>query len=169
MKKKATAVSLLIALILVLLTACGDIGEAPASDFKYTIVAHSVRIDEYIGSDTRVRVPDMIENTPVKVIGHSAFRGSNVRSVHLPLELEVIGVLAFADCVGLTDIVIPDNVLVIDNAAFGECTGLRNVTLGSGVTEIQWAAFDGCTKLSESSRQSILNINPSVKFDSVNK
>ena len=58
-----------------------------------------------------------------------------------------IGQIAFLNCIGLTNITIPDSVTSIGNTAFSKCTGLTNVTIGNGVTSIGDYAFSGCSRL----------------------
>ena len=60
-----------------------------------------------------------------------------------------IGSYAFAYCIGLTFVTIPDSVTSIGDAAFYGCTGLTSVTIGNGVTSIGSSAFLGCTGLTE--------------------
>ncbi len=58
-----------------------------------------------------------------------------------------IGGDAFCDCIDLTSVTIPDNVMSIGSYAFWNCSGLTNVTIGSNVACIGSSAFDGCTGL----------------------
>ena len=60
-----------------------------------------------------------------------------------------IGSYAFAYCIGLTFVTIPDSVTSIGYYAFEGCTGLTSVTIGNGVTSIGSSAFLGCTGLTE--------------------
>ena len=58
-----------------------------------------------------------------------------------------IGKAAFANCVSLPAIRIPDSVTTIGKEAFQKCTALTDVTIGKGVTNIDDAAFSDCTSL----------------------
>lgn len=60
-----------------------------------------------------------------------------------------IGSYAFANCSGLTYIMIPDSITTIGASAFSECSGLEEITLFGSVTVIENAAFDGCTGLTD--------------------
>ena len=48
---------------------------------------------------------------------------------------------AFYDCIGLTEIIIPDSVTSIGEYAFS-CSGITSITIGSGVASIGWRAFE---------------------------
>src|ERR1035437_10309793 len=58
-----------------------------------------------------------------------------------------IGDYAFEDCYGLTNIVIPNNVMSIGDYAFYACIGLMSVVIPNSVTNIAWEAFFGCSAL----------------------
>ncbi len=64
-------------------------------------------------------------------------------------ELEEIGAGAFARCISIKEIIMPDAVRAIKNAAFTDCTGLTRVTLGSGLEEIGEEAFACCNLIEE--------------------
>lgn len=54
---------------------------------------------------------------------------------------------AFADCIGLTSITIPDSVTNIGKYAFEGCTSLTSITIPDSVTSIGEYAFYDCTSL----------------------
>ena len=58
-----------------------------------------------------------------------------------------IGVGAFENCVGLSNVKIPMGVTGIARYAFAYCDGLKTVTIGDGVTGIGIGAFADCTHL----------------------
>ena len=55
---------------------------------------------------------------------------------------------AFAGCVSLLSVTIPDSVTAIDTMAFLSCGGITSLTLGASVATIGWSAFYGCNQLS---------------------
>ena len=59
----------------------------------------------------------------------------------------IIGERAFANCVGLTEIVIPANITTIKADAFRDCPDLAAVTFKEGLTSIEGHAFSNCEKL----------------------
>ena len=58
-----------------------------------------------------------------------------------------VGVAAFENCSGLTNISIPNSVFSIGCGAFAFCTSLAGVTIGNSVNFIDIEAFTGCTAL----------------------
>ena len=58
-----------------------------------------------------------------------------------------IGAEAFARCVDLLDVEIPNTVLSIKNEAFSGCKGLTSIELPSNVETIGNSAFQDCTGL----------------------
>jgi hypothetical protein len=62
-------------------------------------------------------------------------------------EIQEIGYTAFAGCLTLESIVIPDSVYLIDAKSFQGCTGLKSVIVGNGVTRISEYAFQYCSNL----------------------
>src|SRR5208337_4751424 len=54
---------------------------------------------------------------------------------------------AFASCVSLTGVAIPNSVTAIGDFAFYSCTSLASVSIGNGVTSIGVNAFGACNSL----------------------
>ena len=71
------------------------------------------------------------------------------RSSEIPTDGSVTGIgsYAFAGCVGLTNVTIPDSVLFISSYAFYKCTSLTDVIIPDCVTSINSGTFYGCTSL----------------------
>lgn len=70
-----------------------------------------------------------------------------------------VGISAFSNCAGLTEVKIGDGVELIYNSAFSYCTSLESVTLGSNVKKMGNNAFSHCSSLSN------INLNDQiVKF-----
>ena len=61
----------------------------------------------------------------------------------------LIGIMAFAGCANLENIVVPGTFKTVGNYAFADCTKLADVTLEDGIETIGCAAFNNCTSLSE--------------------
>lgn len=59
-----------------------------------------------------------------------------------------IGNCAFANCPGLTSIVIPHTVTKIDYSAFWGCSNLTSIHIPNTVTTIEGGAFSHCSSLS---------------------
>ena len=54
---------------------------------------------------------------------------------------------AFANCVNVTDVIIPGSVAYIGKNAFENCLSLETVTLGNGLRQIDTCAFKDCISL----------------------
>lgn len=101
-------------------------------------------------TDTEINIPAIYNGLPVKAIANSAFANcTGLTNVIVPNSVTNIGDSAFSGCTGLTSVVISDYVTTIGLNAFSNCTGLTSVTIGSGVTSIGKSAFEGCTRLTK--------------------
>ena len=142
-----------------------------SKDYKYFIVDDKVVIDEYLGNDPDVKIPETIDGKRVTSIGSYAFSGCaeitsvtvpdgvtsidelafvgchNLKQAIIPKSVESIGSKAFAYCYELEKIEIPENVTKIGDWAFRECSSLTDVTISNGVTSIGDYAFVYCTEL----------------------
>ena len=62
-------------------------------------------------------------------------------------RLEEIGESAFAYCLRLGSLAIPDSVRTVGDSAFNRCVTLRNVTVGTGVETLGKGVFEHCVKM----------------------
>ena len=71
----------------------------------------------------------------------------NIEYVVIEEGIENIGADAFANCVKLQSVSIPNTVTAVGENAFKNCSALRSITIPETVTSIGSGAFDGCTSL----------------------
>lgn len=109
-------------------------------NYKYNVYETYVAIDEYIGSEIDVTVPEAIDDLPVKVVGGFCFN-KTIKNITLPEGIVVIETSAFDYCEVLESINIPENVTEIGSRAFYGCTSLKNLTIPKSVTTIGSKAF----------------------------
>ncbi len=106
-----------------------------------------------------------IPNSITSIVG--AFAGCvELTSIIIPNSVTYIGDGAFGDCEGLTTIIIPNSVTSIGEEAFGYCNGLTTITIPSSVTSIGEEAFVGCVGLtSVTIGNSVTNIGEWAFYD----
>ena len=68
-------------------------------------------------------------------------------SIIIPNSVTSIDFKAFDNCIGLTSITIPNSITSISGGAFEDCSGLTSVTIPNSVTSIGNYAFAGCSGL----------------------
>lgn len=84
----------------------------------------------------------------VTAIGASAFaQCSGITSVILPDSVTEIGHYGFRYCTNLVSVDLPSTLNKLGMGAFERCISLKKVTLPSGLTEIPQMAFQTCTEL----------------------
>ena len=59
-------------------------------------------------------------------------------------DVKFVGEKAFANCTGISEIVIPEGVTQIGSKAFENCTSLRTVDMPKSLNNCQYDAFQGC-------------------------
>lgn len=82
---------------------------------------------------------------PIKGILPGAFHYcTNLNSVKIGNNVELIGYNAFASCNALTSVEIPNSVITIGGGAFNGCSGLTSIEIPNSVTTIGYNAFSNC-------------------------
>lgn len=118
------------------------------AQFSYSVTTNAtVTINYYTGSDSVVVIPDTIAGYPVTCIGTKAFNSSPITGIIISSNVISIQTYAFANCVNLGSLTLPDGMPNVSRSAFVSCLNLTNVVLGKGVTSIDDFAFFNCTSL----------------------
>lgn len=118
---------------------CLLIAFLPAGALRFTVAAETYENLTYSVSNGEATITDC----------DASVTGSlTIPATIADYPVTTIGLSAFADCTGLTDITIGENVTTIGDYAFSGCTQLTAITIGGKVTSIGSAAFSGCSGLS---------------------
>ena len=87
------------------------------------------------------------ENSQLTTINNSAFENCiKLSNINLPNNLLSIGSYAFSNT-AITQITIPEGIKTISCALFINCAELQNIMLPEGIEKIEAFAFNGCQKL----------------------
>ncbi len=121
-----------------------SIGErAFAFDSAYALQQYGV--NKYVSKLRNLKLP-----ASLKVIEKEAFLANDaLSSVSFAkgCGLEEIGESAFAYCLRLGSLEIPNSVRTVGDSAFNRCVTLRNVTVGAGVETLGKGVFEHCVKM----------------------
>jgi hypothetical protein len=79
-----------------------------------------------------------------------------VSEQHIPVV--GVGVFAFRDCAGLTEVYLPNTMLYLETLSFYWAQDLQKVDVGENLVAIGWNAFEGCQELSS------INIPQSLEY-----
>ncbi|MBD5542770.1 MAG: leucine-rich repeat domain-containing protein [Lachnospiraceae bacterium] len=108
----------------------------------------AMKILQYIGTDSHVTVPEMIEGLPVTVIGKGAFENhKEIEEISLPDSIEEIQEKTFSGCEKLRYFILPPKVTVFGKEAFWMCTGLRGITFLAPKAVYNEEEFSTCSQL----------------------
>ena len=125
--------------------------ECGASDY-YFFTLHD---DEYyinaVSAElvpSEVVIPSSYLGKPVVGMAAGAFANcEGITSVIIPDSIRNIRESAFQGCTSLTEITIPNSVTSIGDSAFSGCASLTSITIPDSVTSIGISAFEGCSSL----------------------
>ena len=99
-------------------------------------------------SSDAIEIPSSINGIPVTTINDSAFEKCfSLKSVIISSGITNIGKIAFASCISLIDISIPNTVSYIGDGAFSQCKALPSILIPSSITQINSYTFNGCESL----------------------
>ena len=99
-----------------------------SGDWQYIILEDgTASIAKYLGEETEVTVPDILDGKKVTSIGKLTFAGSNLASITIPDGVTSVGEFAFAYCHSLRSIVFPDSLMHIGKNPFVSCNVLTNI------------------------------------------
>ena len=146
---------------------CGRLQEIRLSGTLRAIGDHAF---ENCSALTRITLPDTLRS-----IGFAAFRGSGLRAVRLPENLETMGANVFESCPDLeeavwtfslaevpaftfsydwcpnrmTSMVLPEGVREIGESAFAAAAGLKELYLPASLRSVNSGAFGSCSALTD--------------------
>lgn len=104
------------------------------NQFQYHVVngddGDYIAIDKYVGSDTKITVPEFIDDKEVQVISNEAFRATNIETVILPKSLKKVGQLVFTEST-LKELYFFDNLKEIEDGSFVDCNTLQTVHINA--------------------------------------
>ena len=98
-------------------------------------------ITGYLGDETALVIPSVVDDLPVTAIGAYAFEYAALTSVVIPEGVTVIDCEAFAAASALKEITLPSTLREIGEEAFIGCA-LEKVTLSEGVETLGEIDFD---------------------------
>ncbi len=133
---------------------------ATLTEQKYRNNGTNTTINYYIPNDLiSVTITDHY------YLPYSAFRElSNLESIILPDDLEIVGQDAFYRCSSINTIILPDGVTQIGSYAFASCTSLVNIVLSESLYRINESAFLNCTSLTNVYYNNNLNNWLNIEF-----
>ena len=102
-------------------------------------------LNKYVSKLRGLKIP-----ASVKMIEKEAFIANDAMTTITfakDARLEEIGDNAFAYCVRLGSLAIPDSVRIIGSGAFLKCVSLRQATIGAGIETLGESAFEQCPKM----------------------
>lgn len=100
------------------------------NELQYEKQEHGIRLLQWRGRGSCARIPDEIEEMPVKIIGRKAFLSNKqIQELYLPESICRIEDWAFAYCSRLRLAVLPKRELSLGKAVFLKCSALEQLRL----------------------------------------
>ncbi|MDR0402691.1 MAG: leucine-rich repeat domain-containing protein [Treponema sp.] len=99
---------------------------------------------KYRGREDVVIIPEALG---INRIGERAFAGNMLKSVKIPVGVDVIEDRAFAGCSFLVEVFLPNTVSVIGYRAFFNCVVLETINMPYSLRSIEGGAFFNCRSI----------------------
>ena len=130
-------------------TKTGTTAPVYVSDFATKIESIESREGLFAPDGTFTSWNELVEGGKITVEGNAITKADATLSgrLNIPYGITEIGLRAFENCSGITNIVIPYSVTSIRNFAFSVCKNLTSIAIPDSVTSIGKGAFGGCASL----------------------
>ena len=127
----------------------GTLGAASLDDLTWEVVEGEVTITNCDSNASgELVIPDQIGGFPVTAIGDAAFAYClNLEKVTIPDSAATIGGSAFESCERLIEVILPESLTEIEDSLFSRCFRLQQIVIPEGVLGIGKNAFLECFSL----------------------
>ncbi len=117
-------------------------------DFIYEVLSDkTITIHCYIGTDSEVTVPSLIDGLSVVSVESLAFYGTNVKKVIISEGVTTLKDEAFFYSSLLESAKLPATIKIVGQGVFRDCVNLKNVTFAEDKGVLGKYMFYGCTRL----------------------
>lgn len=117
--------------------------------FEYANYEQGIQVIKYLGADSIVTVPTLVNGRKVLAIGINAFRDNcRIKKINIPEGVKIIDDFAFSGCHLLETVSLPNSLTCLGYEAFRECYGLQEIVIPYNVTKIGDYCFYKCHNLS---------------------
>lgn len=118
-------------------------------DYAYSINdSTTVTVEEYLGNNSDITIPDEIDEKKVTKIAEKAFYAkNNLQDVIFPKTITQIGREAFGNCINLKNVALSNSITSIGSSAFAGCNNLENINIPENLATISEKTFYMCTSL----------------------
>ncbi len=173
--KKCIAASILFGILMIGLTICtsakvkikengeyryrvlnqrsGEMGGRGTEFGIYDGIEQGISLDQYLGTEAEVEIPEEIDGLPVVYVGARCFENNEkLQKVTIPESVRWVD--GFGGCTNLRAVLMADGICVIGRDCFVNCTSLEKIDMPDSVRfigglERYCSSFDGCTSLKE--------------------
>ncbi|MCH5316760.1 MAG: leucine-rich repeat protein [Eubacterium sp.] len=120
-----------------------------SGDYVYYLYEDgTVSISQYNGNETNLTVPSTIDGHTVRGISDRAFANClSLSTVTIPNGITSIWLEAFYGCTNLKKVTIPNSVIRMGKRVFYNCTALTTVTIPNNLNSINDETFYNCSAL----------------------
>ena len=146
-----------------------------SGDYKYSVRSYygedGAYLEEYLGSDTSVVIPDEIDGYPVVGLGDGTFyMNDKITDITIPAQLGDFGYFCFYGCTGITEFKVSEEneiYMADENGAIVGRDGLALMAFPAGNCPETYAIPDGVVALNSSAFAMCSNLKEITIPDSV--